>query len=250
MSWDAARPGPGNHSDGSGNCGDGSGYYGDDPGNQRDGPENNGDGPDSHGDGSGNYAGWRWMPGPATEVADLDRASWELRHRLRCWAKVSPGDWMWDFKPMVHQGVNLNVKIKHTKGLPWREVELICCGLEGTNNETSRNSKGREVSPGGRRQESLPSSWASLASGVSAHVPRSNWAGGVVGMGGSETQNAHLFLYTENMKQCKYEVYHPVHFLFGDKSTWELNEGQRLLAELGLLARGSVGVFVLYCHSC
>lgn len=71
-----------------------------------------------------------------------------------------------------------------------------------------------------------------------------------MGMGGSETQNAHLFLYTENMKQCKYEVYHPVHFLFGDKSTWELNEGQRLLAELGLLARGSVGVFVLYCHSC
>lgn len=43
----------------------------------------NGDGPDSHGDGSGNYAGLRWMPGPATEVADLDRAGWELRHRLR-----------------------------------------------------------------------------------------------------------------------------------------------------------------------
>lgn len=84
MSSDAPRPGPDNHSDGSGNCGDGSGYYGDDPGNQSDDPENNGDGPDSHGDGSGNYAGLRWMPGPATEVADLDRAGWELRHRLRC----------------------------------------------------------------------------------------------------------------------------------------------------------------------
>ena len=41
-------------------------------------------GPDNHSDGSGNYAGLRWMPGPATEVADLDRAGWELRHRLRC----------------------------------------------------------------------------------------------------------------------------------------------------------------------
>lgn len=27
--------------------------------------------------------GLRWMPGPATEVADLDREGWELRHRLR-----------------------------------------------------------------------------------------------------------------------------------------------------------------------
>lgn len=72
---------------------------------------------------------------------------------------------------------------------------------------------------------------------MSAHVLRSKWAGGLVGMDGSETQNACLFLYTENMKQCRYEVYHPVHFLFGDESTREPNEGQRLLAELGLLAR-------------
>ena len=56
-------------------------------------------------------------------------------------------------------------------------------------------------------------------------------------MDGSETQNACLFLYTENMKQCRYEVYHPVHFLFGDESTRELNEGQRLLAELGASQR-------------
>lgn len=78
-----ARPGPGNHGGSSGNHGDGSDYYGDDPGNHSDGPGNNGDGPDSHGNGSGNHAGLRWMPGPATEVADLDREGWELRHRLR-----------------------------------------------------------------------------------------------------------------------------------------------------------------------
>lgn len=68
---------------------------------------------------------------------------------------------------------------------------------------------------------------------MSPHVFRSNWAGGLVGMDGSETQNARLFLYTENMKQCRYEVYHPVYFLFGDESTREPNEVRGCLRSLG-----------------
>ena len=81
------------------------------------------------------------MPGPATEVADLDRAGWVLRYRLRYWAKVSPGDWIWNFKPMVHQGVNLNVRIKHTRVCPegrwnsyavtWREQAMRPAGIPG-----------------------------------------------------------------------------------------------------------------------
>ena len=67
-------------------------------------------------------------------------------------------------------------------------------------------------------------------------------------MDGSETQNARLFLYTENMKQCRYEVYHPVHFLFGDESTQESNEVRGCLRSLGS-QQGEVSVCPSYTVS-
>lgn len=155
---------------------------------------------------------------------------------------------MWDFKGMVRQGLDPDVRLKHLGISPKGRWSLYAAALrEQAMRPAGILAGGREAGlPPDRSPQGAGGGRASPGPGLPG--PRM-WVfafSEVIGLEDSQglmvkNQNTHLFLYTKNSKQCRYSVYRPAYFLFGDNlsgaerwseaacGAWALSKGRYLV---------------------